>query len=235
MELHSKDVTDIPGNLTRRKALSYLNSYFNPLGLWCPFFVKLKLCYSEIVVETNGWVDKIHPKLERKWKGITLDLKNLSSLSFLRQYSTIDGAYELHLFCDASKYGMGACIYLRTTQGTINKSSLVAGKARIFPQTKVQKFSIARKELVTRYLGTDLLIQVKKHLTITIDKTYVWTDSMTVIKWCQCKKKQLSQFVRNRVDKILEGSSGLCPNYINTKNKPADVALRGITLKQTRD
>ena len=235
MELHSKDVTDTPGNLTRRKALSYLNSYFDPLGLWCPFFVKLKLCYSEIVVETNGWDDKIHPELEQKWKGITLDLKNLSSLPFPRQYSTMDGAYELHLFCDASQYGMGACIYLRTTQRTTNKSSLVAGKTRIFPQTKIQKFSIARKELVALCLGTDLLSQVKKHLSITIDKTYLWTDSMTVIKWCQCKTKQLSQFVRNRVDKILDGSSGLCPNYVDTKNNPADMASRGITLKQTKD
>ena len=160
---------------------------------------------------------------------VTLDLKNLSSLLFPRQYSTIDGTYELHLFCDASQYGMGRCIYLRTTQGTINKSSSVASKARIFPQSKILKFSIARKKLVALCLGTDLLSQVKKHLSITIDKTYVWTDSMTVIKWCQCKIKQ---FVRNRVDKILEGSSRLCPNYIDTKNNPADMASRGINLKQ---
>ena len=99
------------------------------------------------------------------------------------------------------------------------------------------KFSIARKEWIALCLGANLLNQVQQYLTIPIEKTFAWTDSMTVIKWCKCSTKQLSQFVRNRVDKILGGLNGQIPNYgyIQTKNNPADIASRGISLKQENE
>ena len=40
-------------DITRRSALSYLNSHFDPLGLWSPCFVRLKVCYSKIVANTT--------------------------------------------------------------------------------------------------------------------------------------------------------------------------------------
>ena len=130
---------------------------------------------------------------------------------------------------------MGACIYLRKINCSLIASALVIGKSRLFPQTQVQKFSIARKELIALCMGIDLLSQCREFLKICIDNVYVWVDSMTVIKWCQCDNKQLSQFVRNRVDKILMATRGEIPKYIDTKNNPADVASRGMTLKRDKE
>ena len=100
--------------LTRRLALSRLNSYFDPLGLWSPFFVALKLCYSRIVEDTTGWDDYVNTELTQEWNLLLDELASLSSLSVPRQYSSlVDGEYELHLFCDASQYALCASVYLR--------------------------------------------------------------------------------------------------------------------------
>ena len=238
LELHAKISAPMEANLTRRTALSNINSYFDPLGLWSPYLVGLKLCYSEIVVETKGWDDKVEPELTEKWNKMATDMQKLCLQSIPRLFSSTNcGTHQLHLFSDASQLGMGACVYLRTVglEEGIIESSLVIAKSRLFPRTQIQKFSIARKELIALCLGANLLNQVQQYLTIPIKKTFAWTDSMTVIKWCKCSTKQLSQFVRNRVDKILGGLNGQIPNYIQTMNNPADIASRGISLKQENE
>ena len=49
--------------ITRRTALSCLNSLYDPLGLCCPFLVQLKFCYSEIASTTVSWDDEVKPTL----------------------------------------------------------------------------------------------------------------------------------------------------------------------------
>ena len=68
--------------LTRRTALSYLNSYFDPLGLWCPYFVKLKLCYSTVVANNSGWDDEVSDEVRKKWNQTVEEVQGLTSLSF---------------------------------------------------------------------------------------------------------------------------------------------------------
>ena len=223
--------------LTRRLAISRLNSYCDPLGLWSPFFVALKLCYSRIVEDTTGWDDYVNTELTHEWNLLLDELASLSSLSVPRQYSSlVDGEYELHLFCDASQYALCACVYLRVIQGNLFDSALVVAKCRLFSHSQTNRFSIARKELVALCVGVDMLKQCEQYLTILISKTYMWVDSMTVIKWCQCKQKQLAQFVRNRVDKILRSTNNnQLPDYINTKTNPADIGSRGIRFKQRKE
>ena len=235
LEMHAKNSTTTEANLTRRTALSYLNSYFDPLGLWSPYFVGLKLVYSEIVLETKGWDDNVQPELTEKWNEKVSGMQKLCSRTIPRLISSILGTNQLHLFSDASQYGLGACVYLRTAREDIIESALLIAKSRLFPKTKIQKFSIARKELVALCMGTNLLNQVQQYLTIPIEKAFAWTDSMTVIKWCNCSAKQLSQFVRNRVDKILGNLNGQIPNFVQTKNNPADIASRGISLKHENE
>ena len=221
--------------MTRRLALSRLNAYFDPLGLWSPFFVALKLCYSRIVEDITGWDDYVNTELTHEWNLLLDELASLSSLSVPRQYSSlVDGECELHLFCDASQYALCACVYLRVIQGNLFDSALVVARCRLISHSQINKFFIARKELVALCVGVDMLKQCEQFLTIRISKTYMWVDSTTVIKWCQCKQKQLAQFVRNRVDKILRSTNNQVPDYINTKTNPADIGSRGIRFKQRK-
>ena len=66
--------------ITRRKALSQLNSSFDPLGLWCPFMLKLKLCYSHIVKQTQTWYNLVPPELQREWSELILGETDIVSL-----------------------------------------------------------------------------------------------------------------------------------------------------------
>ena len=45
----------------------------------------------------------------------------------------------------------------------------------------------------------------------------------------------MTQFVRNRVDKVLKISEGKSPLYIHTDENRADVASRGVRLKQQKE
>ena len=75
----TESVSRINPSITRRKALSQMNSYFDPLGLWCPFMLKLKLCYSHIVKQTQTWDDLAPPELQRKWNEVVLEMEQISS------------------------------------------------------------------------------------------------------------------------------------------------------------
>ena len=219
-----------------KKALSSLNLYFDPLSLWCPFYVNLKLCYSQIAACTGGWDDEVSDELRTEWNELMAEIQLLPFISFPRQYSGLNGgSFQLHLFCDASSHAMGACVYLRNVKGTLIGSALVMGKLRLFLQTQAIKFSIVRKELLALCMGADLLQQCKVHLTLPIHPTYMWVDSTTAIKCCQCNSRLMAQFVRNRADKVLKFSKGKFPGYIGTAENPANVASRGVKLKKNRD
>ena len=146
-----------------------------------------------------------------------------------------DGKYELHLFADASEHAFGACVYVRMGNEETYEVALMAGKSRIFHESKVAKFSIARKELVALATGAQLLDMVKKSTTLPIIRSYMWTDSVTVIKWCRCTDKQLQVFVKNRVNVILGVSGNIPPAYVPSEENPADIASRGILKNPEKD
>ena len=163
-------------------------------------------------------------------------MKQISFPSIPRHYSSLEeGYYELHLFsdaADATQEAMGACIYLRKIHYDAFDASLILGMSRIFPSTQIVKFSIARKELFALTLGIDLRKQCKQSLTIPITNVYIWVDSTTEIKWCLCQTKQLTKFERNWVDKILAAANSSLPDYVQSSQNPADIASKGIRLRQ---
>ena len=141
----------------------------------------LKLCYSKAVTSTVDWDNEIGHELSEEWDSLVSEIEFLLLFTFPRQYSWLkEGKYEVHVFTDASNYAMGACVYLTKRCGNIMESSLVLGKSRLFPQTQVSRFSIARKELLGLCMGADLLNQCIIHFTISITEIYVWVDSVAV-------------------------------------------------------
>ena len=203
--------------------------------------MRLKLCYPKVVTCTVGWDDEIEHELSEEWNSLVSEIEFLSSFTFPRQYSTLnDGKYEVHLFTDALNCAIGACVYLTKRYGNIMliQSSMVLGKSRLFPQTQVFRFSIARKELLGLCMGADQSNQCMMHLmhfTISIAEIYVWVDSVTVITWCQYSSKHLAQFVRNLGEKVMSATKGRCPGCIQSTANLADIASRGIGVKQQKE
>ena len=225
--------------LTLRKALRTLNSCFDPVGWWCPCLIGLKRCVQEIMIQASTWDEEVPPNLEKKWIVSYKQLVALqtSEMKIPRQYNCFPASCyrELHLFADASLFAFGACVYLRATHAHRYHVSLVSGKSRIFHQSKVDKYSIARKELVALTTGVQLLELVKKSFKQKISRIFLWSDSTTVIKWCKFLDKQLQMFVRNRVATIMKVSNDKPPLYVNTSENVADIASRGFSKNNEQE
>ena len=63
------------GVLTQVNALSQLNSYYDPLGLWSPFFVRLKKIYSGIAKSVESWTEAVPEEAALKWREAMQELK----------------------------------------------------------------------------------------------------------------------------------------------------------------
>lgn len=74
---------------------------------------------------------------------------------------------------------------------------------------------------------------VQKHLNITIYGKILWTDSQCVLHWIETKKT-LSIFVENRLKEI-RSQIDIFFKYVSSKENPADVAIRGISVAMLKE
>jgi hypothetical protein len=73
---------------------------------------------------------------------------------------------------------------------------------------------------------------LKEELDLTIDETFNWTDSMTVLRHLNNKKTRNKTFVAIRVAKILAHSSEDRWEFVRSEENPADISSRGIDVDE---
>ena len=73
----------------------------------------------------------------------------------------------------------------------------------------------------------DMLTREMKD-TITFEKTVMWTDSETLIKWIRDRKTRFKTFVKNRLTKIHELTNVEEWRYVPSQDNPADDCSRGL-------
>ena len=131
----------------------------------------------------------------------------------------------LHGFSDASKNAICARIYVSTTtKDGKGVQNLLVAKSRIAPKNQ----TIPRFELVASLILAKLMAHITDTLDcFTINRIVYWVDSMTVLYWLD-NKGAWSQYVRNKVTKILELSKGDW-KHVTTYQNPSDAGLRGTT------
>ena len=139
-------------------------------------------------------------------------------------------------FCDASKIGYAACIYLCAKYTDESRSvKMIAAKTRVAPLTNQ---SIPRLELLGALILSRLMKTVKRALQqfTTITSEVYLTDSQVVLTWIKTTDKKYKQFVENRVVEIRQNSNVEDWEYIQRKENIGDLASRGcylITLECT--
>ena len=217
--------------VTKRSLLKYTAKIFDPLGVLCPFVIKLKALFQEMCVEKVDWDEELQGDFRLKYFNSISELQELQRISLPRCYFKEKKivSVQLHGFSDASERAFASVIYIRVEyeDGEIDVK-FVSSKARVSP---IKPQSIPRLELMGALLVAKHMESVKNALNIEGYEgdvvTNFWVDSSTVLCWVR-NSKPWKQFVRHRVQQILSISSRdqwrFCPGTLN----PADIPSRGI-------
>ena len=185
--------------ITRRVVVSKVAEFYDPIGLWEPFKLQLKLELSKL----NGreWNQELSKEEQEDWKSRFLHFTNLHKMKTPR--CTIPEGLppdaEVRLLCisDAAANAGGAAIYASYRLPDGNYScSLLTAKSRLLDGT------IPRNELSAIMLMTELAHTVKMALGDTVKEILYFTDSTAAMCWCFSTTKRLRLYVLNRVSLI---------------------------------
>jgi len=129
-------------------------------------------------------------------------------------------------FCDASIKAYAAAVYLYHSSLGTYKTDLIFSKTRLAPE----QITIPRLELLGVLIGVRALTFVEKELHLPVTSKILYTDSQCVLHWLQTPKP-LPVFITNRLKEI-KAHQDICFKFVSTKDNPADIATRGLSLSE---
>ncbi|GFW98843.1 uncharacterized protein TNCV_2838041 [Trichonephila clavipes] len=161
---------------TKRQLLSVIAQIFDPLGLFSPSVITLKIMLQELWKSKAFWDDPIPSSILENWNNFTKESKYLNSISIPR-FMGIDQNFDiLHGFCDASTKAYAAVVYLKSKQ----EIHLVSAKTQVAP---IKQLTIPRLELCGALLLAELISVIQKALRTKPAECFLWTDSTIVLSW----------------------------------------------------
>ena len=210
---------------TKREFLSESARIFDPLGLASPTTVLIKQLFQELWTHKVNWDDKLPDNLLQRWIQLRNELPLLESIKIPR-WIGIKGVFEIHGFSDASEKAYGAVVYLKSIDNNgVSNINLLLAKTKVAP-LKTQ--TIPRLELCAAQMLAEAVTFVSNSLSITISKTFCYSDSQVVLAWLKHSPSELKTFVANRVANIKRLLGDLHWFYVRSKDNPADICSRGI-------
>lgn len=215
--------------LTKRVMLSTISQIYDPLGLLSPAVILSKIILQKLWLSKLDWDDPVSPDIELLWRKFIETLSYLSVLKIPRHALSDNVQHiELHIFSDASQNAYGACAYIRSyNEDSEVTVRLLCAKSRVSP---LKALSIPRLELSGALVGARLYKKIKDSIRLKFTKVYFWTDSTIVIGWMNMSPHLLKSFVQNRVTEINELTENSSWLHVASKENPADLLSRGLTL-----
>ena len=216
--------------LTKRLLLADIMKLFDPVGWLSPVTLLLKAFMQVTWEQGLGWDEPLPEEVKAEfiqWREHLVDLRKIKVPRCLLPKSPTQSV-QLHVFCDASERGYGACIYIRTVDsaGEVD-TRLIMSKAKVSP---VKQVSIPRLELLAATVGVKLFQIVStafENARMKWDRVFAYSDSTTVLAWLSRNSRSWVTFVSNRVSAILEVIQRSDWYHVKTQDNPADLASRG--------
>lgn len=217
-------------NVSRRMVISKLAEIYDPIGLWEPFKLQLKLEAKEL----NGvdWDVALEPDIQAHWKSRFQQFLEIPDMKAHRCIVPLDAVnpYKIRLLClsDAAVSAGGCAIYgsYKRADGSYS-CKLLAAKSRMM------KFSIPRNELEAVRLMAELANDVALALGNMVEEILFFTDSTIAMSWCHNLNKKLRLFVFNRVAEVRRLITEVCPQdgefplfHIDGKENIADLLTK---------
>ena len=173
---------EVPNKIIQRTVWSFAASVFDPLGLFAPFTMRMRVLLKTIWARSGQqWHDKIEVEEKQKhleWVRELADLKNmpLKRRYFESSYRKIDS----HIFSDTSLESMCIVAYVQAADEDGVELSFVIGKRRTAP---MKEQTIPKLELQAALYSVRLRQMITEDHDIYIHTVTHWTDSMTVLHW----------------------------------------------------
>ena len=219
---------EVPAKITQRIVLSHVSSVFDPLGLFYPFTVRMRLLIKGIW-KGQSWDEELSPEDGIAFKDWASELNHMNEMAIKRKYLSKNAeVVDLHIFADASLEAMCIVAYFQYQQ--TGELAYVVGKCRVAP---MKQQSIPRLELQAAMYGTRLKQLIVVEQDSEIERTFFWTDSTTVLQWLHGADKKLPVFVANRVAEILDSSTIDQWRHVEGTLNPADIGNKRKICSRT--
>lgn len=226
---------ETPKKTTKRTVLSQIAKLYDPLGLLGPVVLKAKSIMQSLWALKLSWDEPIPEDLESQWNSYIKQLSQLETITTPRYILNVNTQFncsiaEIHAFCDASKNGYGACLYIRHRMhdGKI-EVKLLCSKARVSP---LKTISIPRLELCGMLVLARLANRIRTNLAIPPEHCHFWSDSTVALSWIAIPPTQQETYIANRITEIQQLTKQANWYHINTRQNPADLISRGAFPSQ---
>ncbi|XP_045116130.1 uncharacterized protein LOC123507385 [Portunus trituberculatus] len=210
--------------LTKRLLLAEVSKLIDPLGLFSPVTIKVKLLLQDAWKLKIDWDEQLPESVKTEWNKLKDEYLQIPTHKINRSIATGEESCTLHIFCDASTKAYGAAAYIVTKEA----SNLLTSKARVAP---IKKRSVPQLELTAMLVGTKLGNYIHETLKLNLKETYLWSDSEAALQWLR-KDNSTIPYVKNRVAEIRDTKGNFQFLHVTTKLNPADLLSRGVPLKQ---
>ncbi|XP_055632856.1 uncharacterized protein LOC129773285 [Toxorhynchites rutilus septentrionalis] len=209
---------------TKRMVLSCVMSMFDPLGLLSPFTVLGKMLVQDLWRTGCGWDEKIDGECYLTWIQWVKLLPSIAEIRIPRCYFEKAQSHrvqnlQLHIFTDAGEKAYGCVAYFRAVVNEKIVCALVMSRTKVAP---LKQLSIPRLELQAAVLGARLAGTVQENHSFKAQKTFLWTDSQTVLSWIRSDQRRYTQFVGFRIGEILSRTKLADWRWTPTKLNEAD-------------
>ena len=217
----------IQERITKRHILSEIAKIFDPLGLLGPVILISKIIMQECWKSKVDWDESVPNALHTSWSKFAEQIPLINEVSVERRI-LIDNSnnIQVHGFCDASKVGYGACLYIRSCNSEHTLVRLFCAKVRVAP-LKEANITIPRLELCAALTLSRLYQEVQTSFTFKPDKVLFWSDSTIVLGWLKKSPEVLKIFEANRVKEIQNTCKNIEWRHIYSEHNPADILSRG--------
>ena len=197
----SEDVTKLLSSIkiSRRIVVSKIAEIFDPIGLWEPYKLQLKL--EQTTLNGVDWDLELNEELQHHWSERFkefVELPNLKTPRCVVPVNAVDPT-KMRLVCvsDAAVGAGGTAIYAGFLLHDGSYSCmLLTSKSKLFDM------SIPRNELSAIVEMSKLAFVTKKALGDLVQDVLYFTDSTIAMCWCQNTSKRLKTFVHFRVAAI---------------------------------
>ena len=206
--------------------LSTIARFYDPLGLLSPAIIPLKYLFQKICMLKINWDTQLPNEIYDTWSAISDERCTSGDVDKNDIVS-----YQLHGFADASHTAYGCVVYLRIKTKKGVKVKLLTSKRKVCP---LKGETIPRLELMAALLLAQLSTSVYNALNLSrnINKLFCWSDSQIVLYWIYGDHKAQKSFVQNRLNQSRALVDKQCWNYCSTKQNPADIVSRGMSLSK---